>query len=260
MVVSAETRGWADESRRERAIAATPPFTSWPAAALQRLARAARARRYAAGEVLCRQGARADSVSILVLGSAESSMSSADGRRIVLKLDAPGRAYGLVSMIDRGALTNDMVALEPSITLEISCSAVRAELAADPALWESVARLLNMRSRYYLEQMRSFTLDSLPARAASLLLGLLEPAGRGATGSVAIEFRLTQQRFAEMLGVTRQALTPLLQAMVRDGLLRWHYGRVTLLDAPRLEARAKTIPAIDSRTPRRTRRGERRAG
>jgi CRP-like cAMP-binding protein len=258
--MTAHAELWSDVDARARVIEGAPPFSSWPAAALLRLAQAAQPMRYEAGAVLCNKGEAADRLVIVVAGSVESSISSLAGRRIVLKLDTPGRAYGLVSLIDGRELTNDMVFLEPALTLEIPFTAVRSELAADPALWEPVARLVNARGRYYLEQIRSYMLDALPARAASLLLGLLEPKRRVEAGPVTIDFRLTQERFAEMLGVSRQAATPLLRAFVRDGLLRWRYGRVTLLDRPRLEAIANSSMALESPMDRAAKRGRRPAG
>lgn len=239
---------WTDLNLRSSTIAAVQPFRDWPVAALQRLAMAARPAHFAAGAMFFRKGAPSDWVSIVVAGAVESSMSTPDGRRIVLKLDAPGMTYGLVSMIDGGVPTNDMSFLEPGVALRIPNAAIHAELAADPALWEPVARLLNARSRFYIEQIRSFMLDSLPSRAASLLLGLRDPHPRAAPGQVPIGFRLTQERFAEMLGVTRQAVTPLLRTLVRDGLLQWRYGRVTLLDEHRLEALAQAGIQVDARS------------
>jgi hypothetical protein len=57
---------------------------------------------------------------------------------------------------------------------------------------------------------------------------------------LAINCQLTQERFAETPGVTRQAVTPLLRAFARHGLLLWRYGRVTLHDRPRLQALANS--------------------
>ena len=252
--MTAQAGLWSKVAVRARAISAAPPFTRWPEAALHRLAKAALPVRYEAGAMLYRKGEAAERVAIVVAGSVESSMSSVDGRRIVFKLDTPGRSYGMVSLIDGRELTNDMVFLEPGLALEIPFAVIHAELAADPALWEPVARLANERGRYYLEQMRSFLLDALPSRAASLLLGLVEADRRVEPGPIAIDFRLTQERFAQMLGVTRQALTPLLRSFARDGLLRWRYGSVTLLDAGRLGELARADVEIDPAVDRADRR------
>ena len=57
-----------------------------------------------------------------------------------------------------------------------------------------------------------------------------------------------------MLGVTRQALAPLLRSFARDGLLRWRYGCVTLLDAGRLGELARADVEIDPAVDRAARR------
>jgi DNA-binding FadR family transcriptional regulator len=76
-------------------------------------------------------------------------------------------------------------------------------------------------------------------RAASLLLGLAsQGAGVEAGGPVVIGMRLPQERFAEMLGVSRQWATLLVRELVAAGLVEWRYGRVTLLDPKALQALA----------------------
>jgi DNA-binding GntR family transcriptional regulator len=72
---------------------------------------------------------------------------------------------------------------------------------------------------------------------AALLVGL---AGQGADGDgpVHIDMKLSQDKLAEMLAISRQWASQLIREMVDDGLVQWRYGRVTLLDLPRLRALA----------------------
>jgi DNA-binding FadR family transcriptional regulator len=70
-----------------------------------------------------------------------------------------------------------------------------------------------------------------------LLISLAATSGiRSAAGTVVIGLRLPQERLGEMLGVSRQTATGLVRELVDDGLVHWRYGRVTLLDLPRLQA------------------------
>ncbi|MCU0923089.1 MAG: helix-turn-helix domain-containing protein, partial [Burkholderiaceae bacterium] len=55
---------------------------------------------------------------------------------------------------------------------------------------------------------------------------------------VVIGMRLPQERFAEMLGISRQWATLLVREFVAAGLVEWRYGRVTLLDPQALQALA----------------------
>ena len=45
-------------------------------------------------------------------------------------------------------------------------------------------------------------------------------------------------RLAQVALVARYARDAVVRCLVRDGLVQWRYGRVTLLDLPRLRARA----------------------
>jgi CRP-like cAMP-binding protein len=157
---------------------------------------------------------------------------------VVFALDVAGRAYGLIPLIDGGPMTNDVAFVAGGIALEIPFAAVHTELAADPLLWATVAREVNARGRRFTEQLKSFLLDALRFRAASLLLGLVPPQRHNAPMPSSIELRLPQERFAEMLGVSRQSASVLIRGFTSDGLLKWRYGRVTLLDGARLKALA----------------------
>jgi hypothetical protein len=66
----------------------------------------------------------------------------------------------------------------------------------------------------------------------------LAPHGQAGKDVAPIERRLSQERFVEMPGVSRQTVTTLVRAFVRQGLVHWHYGQITLLDRPGLQALA----------------------
>ena len=73
------------------------------------------------------------------------------------------------------------------------------------------------------------------------------------------EFPLTQEFAAMMLGATRPTVTVVAGTLQRTGLIRYHRGRVTILDGRRLEAascecyRAATDLLDAVTTPARTR-------
>jgi len=258
----ARIAGWTDAKQRAHAMAEVPPFTAWPADALLRLARASRVVKHRRGESIVSRGEQLDAVYLVVEGTVSVALSAATGRTVVFATARPTAvALGVASLVDGCAMANDVVAGESTISVAIPIAAVRAELARAPALWESVAQELSARARSIIELMSPFIFEPLRPRMVGLLLALAASAGtQREDGSVTIDFRLTQDRFAEMLGVTRQAVTPLLRAFARDGLLLWRYGRVTLLDRPRLEALASSSVGLESPVDQPATHGRRRAG
>jgi CRP/FNR family cyclic AMP-dependent transcriptional regulator len=118
-----------------------------------------------------------------------------------------------------------------------------------PTLWESIAVETIRRSRRYATQLNQFVLDTPLVRVASLLMGLLAKSGKdGIDGAVAIDFRLSQERLADMLGVSRQWATALVRELSQAGLVEWRYGRVTVLDVQAL--RRLAAKGIDAMAPR----------
>lgn len=226
-----------DVVARTRAIAAVAPFAAWPGDAVRRVAEASRARVHRRGERIVSRGDRLDAVFLVVEGNASVGLTAATGRSVVFTIHPPReRIHGIASLVDGGVMPHDVTADERATVLVVPTAAVRAELARRPALWESVAHEVTARARAFVEETRSLLLEPLRPRLAGLLLALAASNGtRTGSGGLVIGLRLPQERLGEMLGVSRQTATALVGDLVRDGLVHWRYGRVTLLDPARLQ-------------------------
>jgi len=211
-------------------IASAVPFTTWPAEAVRRLAKAALVATYARGSVILARGEPVESLVLFVEGAAHAGATSRSGRRQTFALQEPGEIYGLIPLVDAGVMTNDIVAGEPSTVLLIPIAAVRAELARDATLWQAVARELARRSRGQIELITRKLLDSPRAQLAHHLLSLATQSGEVQDGAIVIRLRITQERLGEMLAVTRQTATALVREFAAGGLIEWRYGRALVKD------------------------------
>jgi len=223
---------------RLRTIASLPPFVGWPAEVQARLARASRVATWPRGATVISDGARLDAL-VLVRGPVQASVTAANGRRIIFSLAPEGGLYGFAPLVDDLPMQHELATLAPARGLLIPFAAVRAELDASPALWASVAREATSRGRRFFGRMREQTFDAPRVHMAALLLGLAQPDdGTVGAGSADLSVRLSRERLAEMLGVSRQWATQLVQELTADGLVSWRYSRVTLLDLEGLRALA----------------------
>jgi CRP/FNR family cyclic AMP-dependent transcriptional regulator len=226
---------------RADAIGRAAPFTDWPRDVLLRLAAASSAASHPSETSLIANGQRCDHITVIAEGTVLSSVSTPGGRRLTYKIDDAAFAYGLASLADGLPLQVDLVADGPVAVVRTPLAAVRAELTRLPALWESIAVETIRRSRRYATQLNQFVLDTPRVRAASLLIGLLAKSGKdGIDGAVDIGFRLSQERLADMLGVSRQWATAVVRELAQAGLIEWHYGRVTVLDVQGLRRLASS--------------------
>jgi len=225
--------------QRARAIASAEPFRTWPEEHLTALARAARVVSYRPGELLQAQGAKLDAITVVVSGSVQASAQNAAGRRYTFALVPGSAVYGLLPLVDGQEMPNDMIALTPVTALVIPFAAIREELSRQPALWESLAHEISLRARSNARQWTRLALDPLRARAAALLVAFAEAGGLTAGGGpLKLGVRLPQERLGEMLGVSRQTATALVRDLVDTGLIRWSYGRVSVVDLDGLRALA----------------------
>jgi CRP/FNR family cyclic AMP-dependent transcriptional regulator len=228
-----------DAEARADALALAAPFSDWPREALLRLAAASSAASHPPGTMLIVNGQRCDQITVVAEGTVLTSVSTPSGRRLTYKIDDAAFAYGLASLADGLPLQIDLLADGPVSVIRTPIAAVRAELARMPALWESIAVETIRRSRRYATQLNQFVLDTPLVRAASLLLDLLVRRGQdGVAGAVLVDFRLSQERLADMLGISRQWATAVVRELVQAGLVEWRYGRVTVLDVQALRSLA----------------------
>jgi CRP-like cAMP-binding protein len=142
-------------------------------------------------------------VTVVVDGTALACVTGQDGRRVTFKIAAGASVHGLIPLVDAREMANDVIALDTVTAVRIPHAAMRAELRAAPALWESVAIDLADRARRYTEQVKRFVFDQPRVHLAILLTGPARSAGPNGQ-PVQIGQRLSQELIAEMLGTSRQ--------------------------------------------------------
>jgi CRP/FNR family transcriptional regulator, cyclic AMP receptor protein len=239
-VLNAPKADLGDLQTRADAIGRVPLFRSWPAPALLRLARAASVVTHAPGALVVEAGRTLDALTVIVDGTAVACVTGAEGRRVTFMIAADATVHGMVPLVDGREMHNDLIALDTVRAIRIAYAVVRAELQAAPVLWESVAIDLADRAWRITADVKRFVFDQPRVHLAVLLTGLARSAGIVAQGRpVLIEQRLSQEMIAEMLGISRQWASTLVRDLVADGVLRWRYGRVTVLDFERLRTIAE---------------------
>lgn len=221
------------------ALAKVPAFAAWPAPALKRLVRSSSVATYLRGEIIHAGGSEVAAATLVVDGAVQSCASAPGGRRVTFEITTRGSLHGLLSLIDGRPALNDLIAIDATTTLAVPFDAIRAELKHSPALWQTMAHEAGECSRRCAEQTKQFLFDPPRVRMAAVLLDLGRAEDATANRPAVAGVRLSQERLAEMLGVSRQWATSLVREMTAAGLIEWRYGRVTLLDPAALRGIAR---------------------
>jgi CRP/FNR family cyclic AMP-dependent transcriptional regulator len=227
--------------RRERAaslLAATPLFSGLSQPELLRLAEATAERVYRRGQFLFHQGDPGDRLFVVADGLVKVVVTSPDGEEMILAALRPPDVFGELAMIDGGARSASIQAVETTTVLTLARATLLDLLATRPQVGDVLLRSLGGLIRRLIDQTADMVFLDLHGRVAKLLIGLAsaraEPRGEG----LALDLRLTQTDLAAMVGGSRQSVNQILQQFERRGYLQRRGREIVLKDLEALRRRA----------------------
>ncbi|WP_141581387.1 Crp/Fnr family transcriptional regulator [Actinomadura sp. WMMA1423] len=185
-------------------------------------------RRFAAGEVLLRQGEPATHVLLLTRGRIKALLTLPDGEVLLLAVRGPGEILGEIAVLGGDDRSATVVAVDPCVARVLPADRFRSLLRSAGAEEEMLRRA--MRRLREGEAWRAET-AALPAgrRVMRALLRLAVPSGDGPLG-----VGLGQQEIGQAVGLSRGVVAAEL-ARLRDlGVVSTERGRTVITDLPRL--------------------------
>src|SRR5215475_1283937 len=175
----------------------------------------------------------------VVSGSVKISVTSADGRDIVLNIIRPGEVFGEIALLDGRARTANATAMSDCELIVIERREFIPFLRSEPDVTLKLMEILCSRLRKTSEQVQDVTFLNLPARLAKILLRLAATAGP--SGKVAI----TQREISQIIGRSRESTNKRLRAWAKRGWIRLERGSVTLMKTDKLVEFAATSSDLD---------------
>jgi len=209
----------------------TPP----DAAALVGLGRV---RRYPARSVVFFEGDDAHEVLIIKSGSVKVTVTSLDGREVVLDVLGPGELLGELSAIDGAARSAGAAALGAvelvAIDLDRFNHFVDERHGAAVALLRSVAGRLRHTTR---RQVEFGTVDAL-GRVCGRIVEMMDRYGHPDGNRVDVAAPLSQSELGGWTGLSREAVVKALSALRALGWIATTGRTITVIDAAALRVRA----------------------
>jgi CRP/FNR family transcriptional regulator, cyclic AMP receptor protein len=167
----------------------------------------------------------------VVSGSVKISVTSADGRDIVLNIIRPGEVFGEIALLDGRARTANATAMSDCELIVIERREFIPFLRSEPDVTLKLMEILCSRLRKTSEQVQDVTFLNLSARLAKTLLRLTANAGPSMpTRKLAI----TQREISQIVGRSRESTNKRLRAWAKRGWIRLERGSVTVLKADKL--------------------------
>ena len=188
------------------------------------------------GKVLFAEGEPARGVYILRSGKAIVSMSSSEGRVVILRMAQPGDVLGLSSALRNGAYDTTLRTLEPCRTDFISRTNLLDLMDKNHAGAHAVLTLLSRELAELTERTRTLLLpQTTGARLARLLLEWCKEDRLDGSNVVRIDKVLTHEQIAQMICSSRETVTRQLTSMSRRQIISITSDSILIRDYTTLE-------------------------
>jgi CRP-like cAMP-binding protein len=218
----------------ESLLAQIPMFEHLAQEDLTHLSGLLQQRRYNKGEVIFHQGDVGTALFIVRKGEVSIRLSSAEGKEVILALLSRSDAFGELALLDGEPRSTDAVALEETHLLSLHQEDFRRFLAERPQVAMGLLAVLSRMVRRVTQLVHDSAFLDARARLARTLLDLARTQGQpAAEGGILIPKR-TQAELANLCGVTRESANKWLRFYIREGLLTYENGQLTIVDPERL--------------------------
>ncbi len=191
------------------------------------------------GEALFHEGEPGDRLYVVRTGKIKLGQRSTDGRENLLGVLGPGEMFGELSLFDLGPRTATATAITDAEVLELAHETLAERIRANPAVALPLLRTLAHRLRRTNEALGDLVFSDVPGRVAKALLDLSTRFGEPVEDGIRVAHDLTQEELAQLVGASRETVNKALADFAARGWLRREGRAVVLLDAGRLERRAR---------------------
>jgi CRP-like cAMP-binding protein len=209
-------------------------FAALSESELQSLAQRAIERRFAAHEVLFREGEDCAGIFLIVQGSVKIFRTSAAGREVMLAIETAPATVAELPLFDGGPYPASVRALQPVVALFINKGDFQQVCRQFPDVALKVLAVVGSRLRHLVGLVEAMTFGSVTQRLARLLLDASQM-----TDSDTFELPVTHQELASRLGTVREVVSRNLARFRGDGLIRVQGRMVEIADRSGLEREAE---------------------
>ena len=189
------------------------------------------------GKVLFAEGEPARGIYILRTGRAAVSISSSEGKIVILRMAQSGDVLGLNSVLRSSSYDTTVKTLEPCWTDFVSRDELNELMEKSPAGAQAVLKLLSHEVTELVDRSRSLLLlQTVTARLARLLLQWSK--GPEVARVVRIDKVFTHEEIAQMICSSRETVTRLLASLSRRSIIQITPNSILIRDRAALEEMA----------------------
>lgn len=188
------------------------------------------------GNIICLRGDPSDYFYIIVEGEADISVSSKDGKIIILGRLTKGDVFGEIGLLDRGPRTATVIA-KSDISLYRLNQEKFSYIAADFGLkeWVAITNYICSLFRQVSDQLEGSAFLDTNVRILKTIIDLY-PESLGSAGAAKpFELNMSQESLGNSVGLSREATNKVLSRLENMGLVEKKYKKIFIPDMRRLQ-------------------------
>jgi CRP/FNR family transcriptional regulator len=203
-----------------------PVFETLAPPDLERVAQVAVPRRFAAHQVIFREGDASDTCYVVESGHARAMREHADGRTIALAHFGPGDIFGELAMFDDEKRSATVEAIEDVKAIAILGADMRRLLREHADISYKLVIALGRRLRQTNERLARQSFQTVQSRVASVLAQLVAQARAEGADDGDVLVVATQAEVAQLAGSSRESASRFLAVLERAGIVSQGRGRL----------------------------------
>jgi len=150
------------------------------------------------------------------------------GKDIILEVMSPGDIFGGIAVLDKKPYPASAQAMESVTVIRISRQNLLRIVEEYPIIKLEVVKYFGDRLRDAHEMLKNIATEKVERRIASLLFKLSEKVGVEDGGYKKIDFPLTRQEIAEMVGTTVETCIRTMSKFQKQGLVKSSGGKILI--------------------------------
>jgi CRP/FNR family transcriptional regulator/CRP/FNR family cyclic AMP-dependent transcriptional regulator len=211
-----------------------PMFADLSADSLRTLTEIVVFRRYAKGQVIIAQADVGTCMYFLMSGRVKVSLTSTEGRELVLDyLEAPAH-FGEMSLVDAQSRSADVIAVTDVSVYALEGKDLSTAIQLQPRLALSLIATLSRRLRTTISRLEDLAFLDATHRVMRIVLNVAT-AGLETRGAPVVQ-GMTHHDIATLAGTSRETASRVISQLSRDGIITAKGRRLTV-DLSRLSER-----------------------
>jgi CRP-like cAMP-binding protein len=207
-----------------------PVFSTLSTDELEHVAQVAVPRRFAAGEVVFKEGDEGSTCYVVRSGRTRAVREHPDGRSITLAQFGPGDIFGEMAMLDGERRSATVESIEDTDAIAILSGDMHRLLREYPEISIKLVAALGQRLRETNERLARQSFQTVQSRVAAVLAELVSRARAEGQTEGDVVITSTQAELARLAGSSRESASRFLAVLERAGIISQGRGKLTVHD------------------------------